>query len=192
MGIFDKIKEVKVSRDSNLPKPGHYIVQIGKIRNAHSENTRKDFTCVDMEVLHSFPNEQQDEKGVRFTPNRAGESMTYLMGVQGLYYLQDFKSFVVGSMGVSADDVTPEHCEEVIGTKEPLNGCIVEVKVTYKAPRANRKVPGTMTKPFTGTNFIRPVPAAELLEVITPSIKDRYFSDGALEKWVAEEAKNAA
>jgi len=85
------------------------------------------------------------------------------------------KSFMMCATGCKDEEVNKAACEAVCDEKtQPLHGTIVEV--------ANRLITTKANKVIVGTSWKREIAPSELLAVIDPKVKERFFPGNLLEK----------
>ncbi len=164
--LFAGISEAKARLDANYERPGHYYLRIDALKIGRSRRG-DDFMAVEKTVIHVL----DDDEGKAHKP---GESVTHMMMAKHDSFLGNVKAMVAKLLDCSVDSVTPDACVMICGDDQPLSGMVIECK--------NRNIMTRADKPFTVINYIREVPALELVEkqVLTQRILDLFFDGGAL------------
>lgn len=172
-----KFAEAKARIDGNYERAGHYYNRIDRIKLTE---TRSNGVGLFVEKTVIAVLDDDEGKG-----HKVGESITHCMLKKHDSFLGNVKAFVAGVFGLASEQVTEDHVYQVVDDDQPLSGTVVENK--------NRVI---LTKnkqqPFTVINYIREVPAAELLEVLPADIKQAFFPNGHLEAIAAFEEEQAA
>ncbi|MCP4897865.1 MAG: hypothetical protein GY906_12910 [bacterium] len=164
--LFSGIKDAKARLDANYERPGHYVLRIDALKIGR---TRKgdDFMAVEKTVLHVL--DDDEGKGHKVT-----ENVTHMMMAKHDSFLGNVKAMFAKLLDCATDDVDSDACMAVCGDDQPMSGMIIECK--------NRNITTKAGNPFTVINYIREVPAPELIEtgMLDQRVLDLYFEGGSL------------
>lgn len=192
MGFFSGMKGTKANTRSANIAPGHMIVRIDRVKQQTSAQDGVEYVAVEQTVLVQFTkpdsagNGPAYPNGTKVPLNEAGQSVAHIF--KGGDKQKDemaraaFKGFLMGATGQPESSIDDADGEAACGPDNPLGGVFVEVNAV---PGMTKKLP----KPFTYINYLRPVSAARLLQVIDPAVKAKLFAGTALEDMAANEAK---
>jgi hypothetical protein len=118
--------------------------------------------------------------------NRPGqEGVVLFMGDTPMKLKQaraNFKGFLMGATGQPEEMIDDADGEAAVSADNPLGGVFVEVNAIAILTREKKN-------PFTALNWVRPVPASELLQRIDPQTKALLYPGDALEQLAAAEAQ---
>ncbi len=98
-------------------------------------------------------------------------------------FLGNMKSFIANTVGCVPDQVDEADCELVVGDQQPLAGVAVHVK-----PRNITTKAGSL---FTAVNYLNPVSARELAEMLTEQERETFYPGDALNRLIQVEEQQA-
>jgi hypothetical protein len=196
MGFFSGMKGEKATRKSDFLNPGKMIVRINRCKlDRKSEQVGgQEYVAVELTVIAQMTAESpafpvgpntplKDGKPYTLPLNRPGQDGVVLfMGDTPLKQKQaraNFKGFIMGATGQPEDAIGDEDGDAVVSADNPLGGVFVEVNAIAILTREKKN-------PFTALNWVRPVPASEVLQLIDPATKAKLYPGDALEKLAAE------
>ena len=175
-GLFGGMKEAKARVSTPWLGPGSYWLRIDKIK---LDQNRKNETALFVEftvikVLDDYEGHAQAHK-------RTGEVVTHAMWKKHESFLGNVKAFLATALDEDPQLVEEDHVFLVIEEDQPLTGTVLEVNNRIILTREKRQ-------PFTEVNYVRTVPAEELVEGLDDSVKERFYPGDLLERMVAQEA----
>lgn len=180
--IFKGIKDAKAKVDAVYDGPGHYLERIEKVK---LDESRKGVTffAVEKTVIHVFDNADNNSLA-----HRVGDSPTFMIMQTSDYFQSEVKAFIKSvleeDLDTKPEDEILEMIQAIVDDSQPLAGTVVEMR--------NRLITTQKENVITRSNFVREVPASELLEVLTDDEKSRFFPGDQLEKMIEAEQKQAA
>lgn len=163
--MFSGIQQAKAKMDANYERQGRYLERIDKVR---VDISRKQETFMAIEKTVIYIIDGDDEKG-----HKKGESITHMLMQKHDMFLPNVKAFIAAAVSMEAELITEAEAMQVCGVEQPLTGTVVECH--------NRMVQTRSNQPFTAINYMREVPAAELLQMLPPQDQEQFFPGGALQ-----------
>lgn len=176
-GIFKGLGAAKARLDANYERAGHYYMRIDKCKTGETRK-KEEFFAIEKTVVHVL--DDAEGKG-----HRVGEGATHMMMAKHDSFLGNVKSALAGILGMNPADVDEETAMQVCDEDQPLAMTVVECK--------NRNI--VLKKSggdFTSITYVREVPPAELLEILSAEHKKAFFPNNFLENVVAQLEANAA
>lgn len=162
------IGQAKVNEGGNYHRAGHYIEQINNIKPGKNRKGRP-FIAFEMRVLHVFDNSNGG--------HISGENVTHLLMQDNDMFLPNLKKAICNLSKTPYDSLTDDMAKAVL-SQGLLRGMIVEVFGNNITTRDGN--------PFTVIDYRREIPAADLLNILTPEEKVKFYPNGELEKAVQE------
>lgn len=198
MGFFSGMKGEKATRKSEFLNPGKMIVRINRVKlDKKAEALGGDeYVAVELTVIVQDTAEAPvfplpaghpllaSGKPYTLPLNKPGQDGVVLfMGSDAKQKKQaraNFKGFLMGATGQPEEAIDDADGDAVVGADNPLGGVFVEVNAIPIITREKKN-------PFTAINWVRPVPASELLNRISAETKAKLYPGDALEKLAAAE-----
>lgn len=162
--LFGKIKDAKVTTQSEFLKEGTYWVHISKVKEDETRNFDP-FFAVEGKVVNVIDggNEEKDNHFV-------GEEVSEFRSAKSDYFGQDVKRTVSAIMGRDPADITEEIYNKIIGDTQPAKGIVVEYYIKNKALKNDA------TKFFSNVTCRRMVPKEELTREVLEAVGEGNLS----------------
>lgn len=170
--MFTGIQQAKAKMDANYERAGRYLERIDRVR---VDISRKQETYLAIEKTVICIIDGDDAKG-----HKKGEQITHMLMQKHDMFLPNMKAFIAAACSMNSEEITEENAKEVCGPIQPLTGTVVECH--------NRMVQTRANQPFTAINYMREVPAAELLQMLPPQDQETFFPGGALQRIAQHQA----
>jgi len=185
MAFFSNIKGAKASSRSGFLNPGHMIVRVDRVRKSTSQQDGVEQIHAEETVLvqlttvaPKYPN------GTSTELNQPGQKVAHRFKggdkQKDEMAAADYKAFIMGCTGQPESAIDDADGMAVFGPEQPLAGKFVEVNAV-----AGQTKKGA---PFTYINYLRPVSAARVMELVSAELRAKLFAAGELEALVAAEA----
>ena len=182
--LFSGVEKAKAGFASNWERSGRYVERIDNVKvEANRKNINR--VVIEKTVLHPLDVSECP------MPHRPGEQVCDIISSDKDAFLSNVKQLVLGLPGVAEEEITEEFLDNEISPDKIglFSGLIVEM---YNQDRTSRE-----GNPYTVRNYVRPVPASELSEMLATvdygeRIKLRFFKDGLLDRMIALEAEELA
>lgn len=175
-GIFNGVENVKVRTRAEYVREGHYLFKVDKTKVDYNRqrqmNVIIEMTCV---AVHN------NKQGLG---HNIGDSVTRCIPNHGPgadYFLEDVKKFVGGMTGKDPNTITQPDIETVLGPGQPFSGHTAEV--------VGQTITTKKNTPYTVITFRREVPAAELLQTLTPQSIQQFYPNGVLNRMAEFDAQ---
>lgn len=161
MGIFDKIGEASAPANTNYLGEGRYLLRIDACK------IKEDRNGVDMFVM-----ETTIVNVIQAGDHREGEEASHLVKRTSDYFLPEIKGIAIAVTGATADQITPEVCEEIVSDDQPFAGLVLEyVGSQVETKNSTPENPRHVTRRF----YKRAVPFGELFQTLSEDQRSRYF-----------------
>lgn len=163
------ISSAKVTEGGNYHRVGHYIHRINGVKPGTTRKGRA-FLAFEMIVLHVNDN-------VAGQGHTVGESVTYMIMRDLDSFLSTLKKILSKLANLQPHQITEDVAKQILGNNM-LDGMIVEVFARNVTTKKNTN--------FTDVDFRREVGAQDLLHIITPEEKQKFFPNGEIEAAIAQ------
>ena len=150
VGVFSGMKEAKPSFASNYEREGHYWNVIQQVK-LDQNRSRVTFVAFEKVCIRSLDPDAPK-------PHKPGDEMAHLLMSDKDSFLGNMKSAIGGITGMDPNDVGEKEALSVCADDQPMAGMIIE--------NQNRQIMTKAKKPFTLINYIREVPASEVLAAV--------------------------
>lgn len=182
MGFFQGMKGTQATVKSAYIAPGLMINRIDRIKLQKSQQDDIEFIAVEQTVLVQQTKESPAyPDGSKVPLNQTGERV--FQQFKGGDKKKDemargnFKAFLMGVYGCDESVIDDDDGPKACAPDQPAAGRFVLVNAVAGKTKAN--------KPFTYVNYVRPVSARELLQLIDPAVKAKLFPGDVLEQMAA-------
>jgi hypothetical protein len=156
--IFDGIKDVKVGKNFEYLRGGHYWLAIRQCKVGEDRKFNK-FFAVEFTVVRVL----DDNNGAGHV---AGDEVSWMVKRTSDYFLREVKGFIAAVTGLPSDEIDAPECEEVCAmdgdNPQPLKYAIVEVRGNDNPVEREN---GQVTLYWRG-RFIKEIPLMEAIEKI--------------------------
>ena len=184
--LFRGVDTARASASADYERVGHYIQRIDRVRAGEKHN-REQFLAIEKTIVFVFPDTFQAfeaaGKPVAWRPHVPGETISHLMMQRHPSFLGNAKAAFSKMLGVDPSEITLEVCAQICDEKlNPVGQSFMEVRA--------REIMTREKKPFTKVDYLRLMPATEvlaLLQTSAPEVLDRVFRDGSLQRLAAAE-----
>lgn len=173
-GLFRGVEQAQVNYSGEYLKPGQYWARIDETKIGVNQK-RENNLIIGMTIIHVIDN----AGGMGHT---LGAKSSKAVPQSSRYFLSEAKKFIAGVLGVKAEDVNEQTCNEVFGPKAPLVGMVVEFRAFNKMTQKNQ--------PFTQVSWLREVKPQEIKATLPAPVVQYFFPHDALDKAIAAEQAN--
>ena len=170
-GIFTGMEQAKAHLGVIYCRSGRYW---GVIRKCKLDKNRKMiiYAAVEQSIVRVLDSAQG-------LGHRQGEEVTFYTSRDKDYFLSDIKSFICGVSGEPEESITQAVCEQVFGPQNPFQYMTVEW--------SGQDITTKQGTSFTRITWHREVPAAEVLQTLTPQELNMYYPAGVLQTLAAQQ-----
>jgi hypothetical protein len=184
MAFFNGLKGAKASTRSGYLNPGHMILRIDRVRKSTSQQDGLEQIHAEHTVLVQLSKEAPKfPNGTSAELNKAGQKTAHRFkgGTKQKDEMAaaDYKAFLMGATGQAESAIGDEDGEAAVGPDQPLAGAFVEVNAVAGKTKVGA--------PFTYINYLRPVSAARVMELMAPEVRTAVFAAGELEALIEAE-----
>lgn len=166
--LVSGISGARVTEGGNYHRVGHYLHRIQAVKPGMTRKHRP-FLAFEMITLHVYDNANGQGHTV-------GENVTYMLMRDNDAFLPNLKKILATLAKVESHQITDQAATQMLASNL-LHGMIVEIFARGVTTKAG--------KPFTEVGFRREVYAQDLLGILTPEEKAKFYPNGELEAAVA-------